>query len=102
MLGSTRGGSSPAMPVRISVGMSLPGSSQAPYTEYSRSVVTTMADERASHRQYMVAAAFVTAYSLFGSTASLSAGAWSLYPYSEDEPVFTKLATPASRHASRR
>ena len=73
------------------------GSSHGPYAEYRRSVQTLSPSAAATWRQSIVAEALATAYALFGSTASSSAGARSLRPYSELEPVLTNASTSACR-----
>jgi len=86
----------------MTVGTSRVGSSYGPYTEYSRSVVVCIGPVRPTCRAYSVAASFVTAYRLFGSARSSSSGAWSLNPYSDELPVFTKRSTPWPAAASMR
>ncbi len=71
-------------------------SSNGPYTEYSRSVLAGSRRRSARWRQYSVAAALATAYVAVGLGRSRSSGAWSLKPYSEEEPAWTNASQPAA------
>ena len=61
MCGATSGGSRPSRPSVINLGMRRRGSSNGPYTEYSRNVTRVAPLRRAVIRHHHVALAFVTA-----------------------------------------